>query len=120
MSAIRPPPPPPTKAAWASSESPGSVAVLLFLRAIAFKFSSSRLYIPSSVFMSPARKISAVVVPGRDRPELADKPVAVGGESMISTTNYHARKWGVRSAMPGFIGRRLCPELVFVPPDFEK
>lgn len=48
----------------------------------------------------------------RDRPELADKPVAVGGESMISTTNYHARLKGVRSAMPGFIGRKLCPELV--------
>lgn len=57
---------------------------------------------------------------GRDRPELVDKPVAVGGESMISTTNYHARKWGVRSAMPGFIGRKLCPQLVFIRPDFEK
>ncbi|CAM9252913.1 unnamed protein product [Ectocarpus fasciculatus] len=56
----------------------------------------------------------------RDRPELADKPVAVGGESMISTTNYHARLKGVRSAMPGFIGRKLCPELVFVKPDYEK
>ncbi|CAM9656177.1 unnamed protein product [Ectocarpus sp. 6 AP-2014] len=56
----------------------------------------------------------------RDRPELADKPVAVGGESMISTTNYQARLKGVRSAMPGFIGRKLCPELVFVKPDYEK
>lgn len=58
--------------------------------------------------------------PLRDRPELADKPVAVGGESMISTTNYHARLKGVRSAMPGFIGRKLCPELVFVKPDYDK
>ncbi len=31
-----------------------------------------------------------------------------------------ARKYGVRSAMPGFIGRRLCPELVFVKPNFQK
>lgn len=31
-----------------------------------------------------------------------------------------ARKFGVRSAMPGFIGRRLCPELVFVKPNFQK
>jgi DNA polymerase kappa len=31
-----------------------------------------------------------------------------------------ARKYGVRSAMPGFIGRRLCPQLVFVKPDFSK
>ena len=44
----------------------------------------------------------------RDRPELADKPVAVGGVGMISTANYVARRWGVRSAMPGFIGRELC------------
>lgn len=56
----------------------------------------------------------------RDRPELKEKPVAVGGESMISTTNYHARLKGVRSAMPGFIGRKLCPELVFVKPDYDK
>ena len=66
----------------------------------------------------------------RDRPELKDKPVAVGGIGMISTANYVARKWGVRSAMPGFIGQALCrrgpefgmpkTELVFVHPDFGK
>ena len=39
----------------------------------------------------------------RDRPELADKPVAIGSMSMISTANYVARKFGIRSAMPGFI-----------------
>ena len=31
-----------------------------------------------------------------------------------------ARKFGIRSAMPGYIGKRLCPELVFVQPDFGK
>ncbi|CAM9271352.1 unnamed protein product, partial [Choristocarpus tenellus] len=56
----------------------------------------------------------------RDQPDLSDKPVAVGGMGMISTTNYVARKYGVRSAMPGFIGKKLCPELVFVKPDFDK
>ncbi|CAM9863526.1 unnamed protein product [Chrysoparadoxa australica] len=56
----------------------------------------------------------------RDRPELRGKPIAVGGMSMISTTNYEARKFGVRSAMPGFVGVQLCPELVFVPHSFEK
>lgn len=66
----------------------------------------------------------------RDRPELKDKPVAVGGIGMISTANYVARRWGVRSAMPGFIGQALCrrgpefgmpkTELVFVRPDFQK
>lgn len=44
------------------------------------------------------------------------KPMAVGGIGMVSTANYVARRYGVRSAMPGFIGRRLCPELVFVRP----
>lgn len=49
----------------------------------------------------------------RDNPSLKGKPIAVGGMSMISTASYEARKYGVRSAMPGFIGLRLCPELVF-------
>lgn len=45
--------------------------------------------------------------------------MAVGGIDMISTANYHARKFGVRSAMPGFIGKALCPQLVFVPCNFD-
>lgn len=45
----------------------------------------------------------------RDRPELANVPLAVGGDNMISTANYEARKYGVRSAMPGFIAKKLCP-----------
>lgn len=39
------------------------------------------------------------------RPQLAELPMAVGGLGMISTANYVARKYGVRSAMPGFIGK---------------
>ncbi|KAF8019917.1 hypothetical protein BT93_G0569 [Corymbia citriodora subsp. variegata] len=53
-------------------------------------------------------------------PSLKGRPMAVGGMSMISTANYEARRFGVRAAMPGFIARKLCPELVFVPVDFEK
>ncbi|XP_043191021.1 DNA polymerase kappa-like isoform X2 [Amphibalanus amphitrite] len=56
----------------------------------------------------------------RDRPELRDVPMAVGSNSMLSTSNYAARKFGVRAAMPGFIGRKLCPQLVIVPCDFDK
>ena len=56
----------------------------------------------------------------RDNPELADKPIAVGGNSMIATANYIARRFGVRSAMPGFIGKKLCPDLIFVKPNFTK
>ncbi|XP_038684740.1 DNA polymerase kappa isoform X2 [Tripterygium wilfordii] len=51
---------------------------------------------------------------------LKGKPVAVGSMSMISTANYEARKFGVRAAMPGFIARKLCPQLIFVPTDFKK
>lgn len=56
----------------------------------------------------------------RDKPDLVDKPVAVGGNDMICTANYIARKFGVRSAMPGFIAKKLCPHLVFISPNFHK
>jgi DNA polymerase kappa len=50
-----------------------------------------------------------------DNPELKEKPIAIGGMQMCSTANYVARKFGVRSAMPGFIAKQLCPELIFCP-----
>ncbi|XP_060057032.1 DNA polymerase kappa isoform X2 [Erinaceus europaeus] len=56
----------------------------------------------------------------RDNPELKDRPIAVGSMSMLSTSNYHARRFGVRAAMPGFIAKRLCPHLIIVPPNFDK
>ncbi|XP_074712972.1 DNA polymerase kappa isoform X5 [Strix uralensis] len=56
----------------------------------------------------------------RDCPELKEKPVAVGSMSMLSTSNYHARRYGVRAAMPGFIAKKLCPHLTIVPLNFEK
>ncbi len=55
----------------------------------------------------------------RDHPEYRGKPMAVGGMSMLSTANYAARKFGVRSAMPGYIARKLCPALILVEPRFE-
>jgi DNA polymerase kappa len=55
-----------------------------------------------------------------ENPELGRVPIAVGGVGMISTANYVARAFGVRSAMPGFIALKLCPDLTFVKPDFEK
>ena len=54
----------------------------------------------------------------RDNPSLKNIPMAVGSMSMISTSNYIARKYGVRSAMPGFIAIKLCPELKLVEPHF--
>lgn len=61
-----------------------------------------------------------VAVEMRDNPSLKDKPCAVGGMSMISTANYIARKYGVRSAMPGFIAMKLCPDLILLNHSSEK
>ena len=46
--------------------------------------------------------------------------MAVGGMGMLSTSNYAARKFGVRAAMPGFIAKKLCPNLVIVPSNMDK
>jgi DNA polymerase-4 len=55
----------------------------------------------------------------RDRPELANQPVAVGGSAegrgVISAANYVARRFGVHSAMPTVTAKRLCPELILLP-----
>ncbi|MDT0606454.1 DNA polymerase IV [Croceitalea rosinachiae] len=58
-----------------------------------------------------------------DNPELKGKPVAVGGGSkrgVVSAASYEARKFGVRSAMSGYIAQRNCPELIFVKPRFDR
>jgi DNA polymerase kappa len=55
-----------------------------------------------------------------DMPHLRHVPMCVGGLGMITTSNYIARKFGVRAAMPGFIALKLCPQLQFVKPDFGK
>ena len=56
----------------------------------------------------------------RDDPALKEVPMAVGGMGMLSTSNYKARKFGVRAGIPGFIGKKLCPDLVIVRCNFAK
>ncbi|PDT52600.1 MULTISPECIES: DNA polymerase IV [Sinorhizobium] len=58
----------------------------------------------------------------RDNPELADKPVIIGGgkRGVVSTACYIARIHGVRSAMPMFKALEACPQAVVIKPNMEK
>ncbi len=79
---------------------------------------------------SPLRKIIHIdmdafyaSVEELDNPELQGKPLAVGGNEIrgvVSAANYEARKYGVRSAMSGYLAKKNCPHLTFVKPRFAR
>ncbi len=59
----------------------------------------------------------------RDNPHLRNKPIIVGSESkrgVVVTCSYEARKYGVHSAMPSYIAKKLCKECIFVRSNYKK
>ena len=89
------------------------------------------LFVPAGMIPTVTRKILHLdmdafyaSVEQRDRPELAGRPLVIGGSpqsrAVVCTASYEARVFGVRSAMSAAEAYRRCPHAVFLPPDIER
>ena len=80
-------------------------------------------FIPNRKIIHVAMDAFYASVEQMDNPYLRGKPVAVGGgetRGVVAAASYEARKFGVRSAISGYLAKKNCPELIFVKPRFDR